>query len=58
MTCGPVPLAACTLDDVTIGLAQISEQVQNLSTYLVVATGLALFFIVTTALLLWVNGRA
>jgi hypothetical protein len=57
MTCGPVPLAACTTDDVVRGLAQVSEQVQNISAYLHVAIGLVLFFMVATVVLLFVNGR-
>lgn len=54
MTCAPT----CTDTDVLAGLSQISEQLQNLSAYLHVVSGLALFFLVACAILLWVNGRA
>jgi len=53
MSCAPV----CTETDVLAGLAQISEQVHNLSAYLMVVSGLALFFMVAAVVLLWVNGR-
>jgi len=54
MTCSPT----CTSTDVLAGLSQISVQIQNLSTYLVIVSGLALFFLTATVILLWVNGRA
>lgn len=37
-TCGGAPLPACTTDDVVRGLAQVSGQIQNTSTYLFVFT--------------------
>lgn len=54
MTCAPT----CTSTDVLAGLSQISEQIQNMSTFLVVVSGIALFFLVAAVILLYVNGRA
>ena len=43
--------------DVLTGVAQLSVQLHNLSAYTVVVTGIALFFLVACAVLLFVNAR-
>jgi hypothetical protein len=49
--------AACTTDDVVDGLAQLSMQLQGLSTYIALATGLAVFALFVVAILAFVQLR-
>jgi hypothetical protein len=56
MTCG-APLAVCTTDDVTRGLAQVSEQFSNFSGYVVIYSILIAFVLVLLLVLTFAQGR-
>jgi hypothetical protein len=53
-----VPCApGCSLDDVAVGLAQLSQQIQGLAGYMMVVSGIALALLIGCVVLLFVNAR-